>query len=154
MNQITSPIQSLPAMSPEAVTAVRGLEALSMSIGGQVPICTDHLIHGGMYTRTICIPAGVVLTGALLKVPTVLVLHGDVTAFTGTDEVRLTGFHVLPGSAGRKSAFIAHADTHMTMVFPSGAQTVEAAEEEFTDEAHLLISRTGENRITITGETP
>ena len=34
----------------------------------QVPIETRHVLHAGMYARTICIPAGVLITGALVKV--------------------------------------------------------------------------------------
>lgn len=153
MNELAGLHIHLPAMSPQAVSAVRELESRQMS-GAQVPIRTDHLIHGGMYHRTIMLSAGVVLTGALLKISTVLTIYGRVTVFTGDDEITLSGFHVVPGSAGRKTAFIAHADTWMTMSFPTSATTVEQAESEFTDEAHLLISRRdgAGDTTTITGE--
>jgi hypothetical protein len=151
MNELAGLHIHLPAMSPQAVAAVREMESRQM-LGEQVPIRTDHLIHGHMYARTICLPAGAALTGALLKVATVLIVHGRCTVFTGDDEVHLSGFNVLPGSAGRKTAFIAHTDTHMTMVFPSDAKSVTEAEDQFTDEADLLFSRHGENFITITGE--
>lgn len=153
MTQITELHHALPAMPDHAIAAVRELEEHQRHMQ-KVPIQTHHLIHGGMYARTICIPAGACLTGALLKVPTVLILHGHVTVFTGADEVTLAGYHVLPGSAGRKSAFIAHADTWMTMLFPTLATSVEQAEIEFTDEADLLMSRhDGSGDITIiTGE--
>jgi hypothetical protein len=143
----------LPAMTDQAVAAVREMEARQMRME-QVPIRTDHLIHGGMYARTICLPAGAALTGALLKVATVLIVHGDCTVFTGDGELYLRGFNVLPGSAGRKTAFIAHSDTHMTMVFPSDAKSVAQAEDQFTDEPHLLMSRrdSSGDTVTITGE--
>lgn len=135
----TSP--SLPAMTAQAVDMVRRLEDELIDMP-QVDISTAHVIHGGMYARTIVIPAGVVLTGALIKLDTVVIVNGDCTVFVGGDQPqRLAGYHVLPGGAGRKQAFLAHADTHVTMVFPSTAQTVEQAENEFTDEAHKLLSR-------------
>ena len=40
----------------------------------------------------------------------------------------LCGYHVIPASAGRKQVFVAHADTDLTMLFPSHAATVEDAE--------------------------
>jgi hypothetical protein len=59
---------------------------------------------------------------------------------------------VLPGSAGRKQLFRTHAETHMTMVLPSSAVSVDEAEHEFTDEPELLMWTPG--HVTITGERP
>ena len=143
----------LVSMSPEAVDKVRRLEANLKDLP-QVDIRTEHLIHGGMYARTVRIPAGTVLTGALIKRATVLIVSGECAVFTGGGVLELHGYHVLPGSAGRKQAFMARTDTCLTMLFPSNATSVEQAEAEFTDEVHLLLSRQdeGKNLITITGE--
>jgi hypothetical protein len=144
--------QRLPAMSDQAVAVVRAFDA-DLKRREQVPISTHHQIHGGIYTRTICLPKGAALTGVLIKIPTTLVLCGDVTVFTGTDEVRACGYAVFPGSAGRKQAFIANADTWMSMSFPTQATSVEEAENEFTDEPELLFSRRSTSDQTIiTGE--
>ena len=152
MNELAQQHPYLPAMSSQGVAAVRHLEAVLMQ-REQIELSTHHVIHGGAYHRTICIPAGAVLTGVLIKVPTTLVFHGDATVFTGAEEVRLAGHHVLPASAGRKQAFIAHADTWLTMSFPTSAQTVAEAEEQFTDEAALLLSRdSASDVVVITGE--
>ena len=147
----TSP--RLVPMAPEAIDKVRRLEA-NLKEMQQVAIRTEHLIHGGMYARTISIPAGAVLTGALIKLATVLIVSGECTVFTGGDTLELRGYHVIPASAGRKQVFLAHADTDLTMLFPSHAQTVADAEAEFTDEAHLLLSRhgAGQDLTLITGE--
>lgn len=143
----------IPAMSSSAIAKVDALAEFSRQFP-QEEIETHHVIHGGMYARTISIKAGDMLTGALVKIPTILVINGDVTVFADNESFRLTGFHVLPASANRKQAFIAHADTAMTMVFASGATTVHDAENEFTDEAHRLMSRNedAKNFIIITGE--
>lgn len=147
----TSP--RLVPMAPEAIDKVRRLEA-NLKEMPQVAIRTEHLIHGGMYARTIRIPAGAVLTGALIKLATVLIVSGECTVFTGGDTLELRGYHVIPASAGRKQVFLAHVDTDLTMLFPSGAASVEQAEAEFTDEAHLLLSCqiADQDSITITGE--
>lgn len=144
---------TLPAMRPEAVARVRELEARVLE-APQTEIETWHVLHAGMYARTIRIPAGVVLTGALIKRATLLVFNGHASVFIGDDEIELAGHHVIPASAGRKQAFIAHADTDLTMLFPTTATTVEQAEAEFTDEAERLMSRHGVNHVTITGEQP
>lgn len=143
----------IPPMSPKAVEKVRELESVTRELP-QVEIATDHVLHGGMYARTICIPAGVVLTGVFIRVPTVLVFDGQATVNTGEEPVTLTGYHVLAASAGRRQAFLAHSETRLTMIFATQAKTVEEAEDQFTDEAHLLFSRKegAVNHIHITGE--
>lgn len=119
----------------------------------QLPIATHHVIHGGLYARTIRIPAGTLLTGAEIKRATLLIFNGHASIAVDDGTIELVGYHVLPASAGRKQAFLAHADTDLTMIFPTAAMTVEACEAEFTDEAHLLMSRHSDrNTVTITGE--
>jgi hypothetical protein len=149
MNTLTTTSPALVAPDPQTLGRLRDLDAVLLALP-QTEIPIDHLIHGGMYARTAHIQADMFVSGALLSRATVLVLHGDVTVFTGTDAVRLTGFHVLPGSAGRKQLFRTHAETHMTMVLPSQALSVDQAEHEFTDEPELLMQSAG--RVTITGE--
>lgn len=130
----------ISAMSDEAIRKVQDLERLNTMLP-QVAIDTHHALHAGMYARTIRIPAGVMLTGAKIKIPTVLILSGDAEVYTGDKSVRLTGYHVITADAGRKQAFLAYADTYLTMLFPTDAQTVAQAENEFTDEADSLLSR-------------
>ena len=128
-------------MSVEAIDKVRELEAMALDLP-QVPIRTGHVLHAGLYARTIVIPAGVMLTGALVKIPTVLIAEGEAMAYIGTDQpMRLRGYSVIAAAAGRKQAFLALSDLHLTMIFPTAAKTVEAAEWEFTDEAEALLSR-------------
>ncbi len=119
----------------------------------QILIPTTHHFHAGLYARTIRIPKGVVITGALIKISTMLIVSGHASVFVGGDVIDLRGYNVLPASAGRKQVFLAHVDTDLTMIFPSRAATVDEAEAEFTDETDLLMSRDQqENLIIITGE--
>lgn len=149
MNALTTTSPALVAPEPKMLDCLRDLDA-AMRVLAQTTISIDHLIHGGMYARTVHVPADTIISGAVLSRATVLVLYGDVTVFTGTKAVRLIGFHVLPGSAGRKQLFRTHAETHMTMVLPSKAQSVDEAEHDFTDEPELLMQSAG--HVTITGE--
>lgn len=149
MNDLAEVLPALVAADASTLTVLRSLDA-HMLVLPQTEIQIDHLIHGGMYARTARVPAETVVSGAMLSRATVLVINGDVSVFTGMDSVRLTGFHVLPGSAGRKQLFRTHTETQLTMVLPSDADSVAQAEGDFTDEPELLAKLPG--RVTITGE--
>ena len=153
MNELVTQREKIGPMSISAIGKVRALEAITSTME-QADITTWHTLHGGMYSRTIKIPAGVLLTGVLIQVPTILIVSGDVNVFANDQEVRITGYSVIPASANRKQAFFAHADTELTMVFTTDASTIEAAEDEFTDEASLLMSRhdNATNHFNLTGE--
>jgi hypothetical protein len=151
MSDIALCLPRLPAMREEAIATIRKGEDYMLT-QPQVAITTHHVLHGGMYLRTICLPKGVALTSALFKIPTAVILSGDVRVFVGDEKIDFVGYHVLPASAGRKTGYLAFEDTMVTMVFPTKATTVEQAEAEFTDEAERLFSRRGENVVVITGE--
>lgn len=145
-----------PRIAPatkEHLEDVRGIEAALLAMP-QVPIATHHVIHGGMYARTIVIPAGTALTGCFVQVPTILILSGRVSVLSNGETLEVDGYAVLPASATRKGAFIAHTDVQMTMIFATAARTVAEAEAEFTNEPERLMSRQPDavNEIIITGE--
>lgn len=153
MNLLATPSAIAP-MTPAAIARVAELEQRILALP-QIEIHTHHVLHAGMYARTIMIPAGTVLTGALVKCATLLVISGDVLVSRGDDEgMRITGTEVLPASAGRKQVFATYTDTYVTMAFPSSARTIEEAEAEFTDDTDMLFSRRDSetNTIIITGE--
>jgi hypothetical protein len=142
---------SIGAMSPAGIGRIAALERELLTFP-QVALETEHILHAGMYSRTILIPAGVVITGAIIKVATLLVLDGHASVTVDGDVLNLHGRHVIPASAMRKQAILAHRDTHLTMIFPTQATTVAEAEAEFTDEAERLMSRHGRETTIITGE--
>lgn len=144
----------IPAMTEMAIDNVRQLQALELE-RPQVEIPTSHIFHAGVYARTIMIPAGVRLVGALIKIATVLIVNGDFTVYIGEEVVEKHGYHVFVASAGTKRAFVAHTDTYMTMIFATDVKNVDEAEMTFTDEFELLASRhhSGDvNYIVVTGE--
>jgi hypothetical protein len=118
-----------------------------------VEIATEHLLHGGMYARTIRLDAGVVMVGSLIKLATVLIVNGATTLVSGDDRIDLDGYNVLAGCAGRKALFVTRGPVEMTMLFPTQAATVEEAENEVFAEAELLMSRKngGSDTFRITG---
>jgi hypothetical protein len=153
MSNLTVSEKRIATMSESAIEKVRTFESL-MAERPQEEIGTDHVIHGGMYARTVKIPAGVAITGTEIKVATLLVLQGDALAYTDDGAIELHGYNVIAASAGRKQVFVALTDTWLTMIFPSAATSIEQAEDEFTDEANMLITRRGigKQTIVITGE--
>lgn len=142
----------IPPMSAEAIAQVAALEQWNLA-RPQREIHTDHILHGGMYARTVFIPKDVLATGALVKVPTMLTIQGDVIVYIDGEPTRISGYAVVPAAGHRKQVFWAQVDTFLTMTFPTGAKTLEEAEDEFTDEAGRLISRVegNTNSLIITG---
>lgn len=151
MSQVPTIGARIAAMSPSALASVRRLEDEILKLP-QVAMETHHVIHGGMYARTITVPAGVVATGALIKIATILVVHGHACVTVGDDCIEISGHHVIPASAGRKQGIFAIADTVVTMLFATNSATVGECEIEFTDEANRLASHHCDNIVVITGE--
>ena len=146
-------LNKIPAMTPAALDNVRAFETRLLEMPQSI-IATHHVLHAGMYARTIRIPAGTVISGVEIRVATVLVFNGHASVFIGDGTVEVCGYQVIPASAGRKQAIAAHADTDLTMFFPTSASTVEEAEEQFTNEADRLASRHSDsiNEVIITKE--
>lgn len=140
---------ALSSTRDESIRRIRQLEE-SLRQREQIEFSTQHVFHAGLYSRTVRIPAGVVFTSVLIKIPTLVILNGTCDVLTGSTGLRFEGYNVLSGSAGRKTAYITRTDVELTMVFPTSAKTVEEAEAEFTDEADTLLSRTNENDIVMT----
>lgn len=139
------------ALTDESKVKLATMQEALLSVP-QIEVKTEHIIHGGMYVRTIRIVPEVVLMGALVKVPTMLIVNGKTKVFTGDGWIELEGYHVIPANAGRKQIFVAQEETCITMIFPTDAKTVEEAEAEFTDEAEALMSRKSDNdTVVITG---
>lgn len=140
-------------MNESAIEKVRLVQNAMLKLP-QVDLPVHHILHGGMYSRSLVIPAGVAIAGAFIQVPTTLVVSGNVTVYANDQAYEIDGYQVLVASASRKQVFVAHADTNMTMTFATDAKTVEDAENEFTSEPELLASRRHEdlNTTIITGE--
>jgi hypothetical protein len=140
MADVTVQHPVIPAMDEAAIDNVRQLTA-AMAELPQVPIRTEHILHAGLYARTVFVPAGVIITGVLIKIPTLLIVHGDALVYIGGASLRLEGYNVVPAAAGRRQAFVAESDLHLTMLFASDAASVDQAERQFTDEFEQLVSR-------------
>lgn len=121
-------------------SAVEALERMVLE-QPQVDLRTEHALSGGVYARTIHIPAGTVLTGATHKKDHVNVVIGDITVTTDEGPVRFTGYHVIPTKAGSKRAGFAHADTAWTTICRTDLTDIEAIEDELVEESARLQTR-------------
>ena len=140
MTALIDPPKCIPATPDKALKAIRAWEREALK-QDQVPLQTTHNLHAGIYSRTVRIPAGVVITGTLIKIPTVLTIVGNMQISIGGAVYEIDGLTTFDCAAGRKQVMAARSDCYVTMAFATNAKTVEEAEEEFTDEADMLLSR-------------
>lgn len=138
-----------PAPRPEVLDQLMRLQAVMATLP-QVDLPTEHLLHGGMYARTIRRNFDSVTIGSLINRATILIVNGSCSMLIGDRRVDLEGYNVLAGLPGRKSFSIARGPVEMTMICPTSAQTVEEAENEIFAEADQLISRRDSNPNTVT----
>ena len=66
MNGLSVVRPQIQAMSNDSLARVEALEECMLDLP-QLELTTEHVIHGGMYARTIVIPAGVAITGVLIE---------------------------------------------------------------------------------------
>lgn len=140
MRDLATQDAGIPAMSDVAVQQVRDFESRLLA-KPQIDLKMQSRIYAGIYSRSLFMPAGLFMTGALVRIPTLLTIWGDVMVWIGHESLRYTGHAMLEAAAGRKQMFRTFADTHITMAFATTATTEAEAEEEFTPEADRLASR-------------
>lgn len=142
MSQTPTPAdaQTLLACMPDP-SSVRRLEDVLLQMP-QIDLHTQMLVHGGMAARTITIPAGTVLTGALTNCDNICVCCGDITVTTDAGTQHLVGVHVLPARAGAKRAGIAHSDTVWVTIHRTDLTEPDAIDAEMTNEHARLQTST------------
>lgn len=151
MTELAIPQNVLPAAAPEAMEHIAAVERRicereeALPEESQFRPQMEHVLHAGMYARTCRLDAGVAIVSVLIKIPTMLIVHGGAHVYAGNRWYIIDGYQCMPASAGRKQIYLTFRPTEITMVFPSKARTVEEAEAEFTDEAQALLSRRQDN---------
>lgn len=134
--------KTLPPTTPEILEKIAIVESRIRPREVQVPM--EHCLHAGMYARTCRLPANMVITSVLVKIPTLLIVNGACVVLAGEEWREIRGYVVIQASAGRKQIYVTTEPTEITMVFPSNAKNVEEAEDEFSDESANLLSRRAE----------
>jgi hypothetical protein len=143
----------IPAPRPAMLSSLTNLQNFLLGLPSdvflQTPLPTEHLLHGGMYARTVRRDFDSVTIGSLINKATILIVHGSCSILIGDRRVDLEGYNVLAGLPGRKSMSVAHGPVEMTMICPTSAKTVEEAENEICAEADQLVSRRDNNQNAI-----
>lgn len=143
MNQLVLAHNVIPEMSEEAIDKVVKLEEFVGKLP-QVDLPTSHTLHGGVYTRTLKVPVGAVVVGALIKIPTTIIIEGNVVVYMDGEVKELIGYNVFIAAAHRKQAVVAKSEVNWTMIFRTDAKTIKEAEQEFTDEFDKLMTNKGD----------
>lgn len=131
---------TLLPLTPEQNNILCEMAKYAIEHCDEVGIPLEHFIHEGVYYRTCFVPKGVAIIGALVKIPTTVIVSGDCYVTLGNTVGRLEGYHVIKAEAGRRQAFRAITDTYITMCFRTDSKDVKEAEKEFTDEWILLTT--------------
>jgi hypothetical protein len=119
---------------------VRKLEAALLRCP-QVDMQTTHALSGGVYARTVFIPAGSVVTGATHKKDHICIIDGDVETILDGQKQRITGRVILNGQAGVKRAVYAHDDTLWTTVCRTDLIDIADIEADLVEEPESLQTR-------------
>lgn len=143
---------ALCATPKDMLPRIATVEDALLAAGDQIELPTEHVIHAGMYARTVIMPQGMVMTGALIKRATTVIVCGAAAVLVGEEWQELDGYYVLPASSGRKQVFVSRSPVIITMIFPTQARTVEEAEAEFTDDCERLLSRKQQNNTVLITE--
>lgn len=144
---------ALPATPPEIIEKIREIESRMRPHEHTLQVQTEHVLHAGVYSRTIRVRPSMAFTSVLIKIPTILIVNGKCCIFAGDRWHTSEGYAVIPASAGRKQIYVTLGPTEITMMFPTDVKTVREAEAQFTDEhENLLTRRSGlDDLVTITG---
>ena len=148
MNNIVTTNNKILPMSKSSIEKVDKLTAECLK-HTQAEIDILHIIHGGVYARTVKILKGTIITGAFVKRATILIIQGSVVVYMNDAPTELHGYNVFAASANRKQAFVALSDVYLTMLVRTDKKDVKEVEEELTDEAAYLLSRIQDNATTI-----
>lgn len=155
MSSLSVTGSAIPSTTGEALTRVQAVEARMRGLyadhAASDDTVTEHLLHGGMYARTVRVKAGQGFASVTIKPPTVLIVNGHAHIYSGEGLYEIHGYQVIPASAARKAIWLIERDTEITAIFPSNAKTVAEAEQEFTSEPEMLSPLCERDVVTITG---
>lgn len=90
-----------------------------------------HFFAHGIYARQGIIKKGTVLIGAIKKYSHInIITSGDISIFTESGEMRITGATTIVSQGGTKRVGYAHEDTVWTTIISTSETEVEKAEQE------------------------
>ncbi len=116
----------------------------------QVDMPTTHDFCDGVYARTMFVPSGTALTGAIHSGENFLFIrHGDITVWTEYGMKRVQGGEMIMSKVGSKRVGLTHADTLMTTVHANPTNETDAQKlwDMFTLPSDVALSYDELNKI-------
>lgn len=101
---------TLLPLTPEQNNILCEMAKYAIEHCDEVDIPIEQFIHEGVYYRTCKVPKDVAIIGALIKIPTTVIVSGDCYVTLGNTVGRLEGYSVIKAEAGRRQAFRAVKD--------------------------------------------
>lgn len=138
----------VPVPSAELSAKIFAIEKVMLSLP-QVELPVSHHFTGGVYTRTITVPAGVWMTGAVHRMPNMnFLLKGRVTIITENGPVELSAPAILPSPAGTKRFGFVHEEMVWSTVLGTELTDPEEIEKVCTfndpEEHRLMLEGSGQ----------
>lgn len=107
-------------------------------IGSLDGVETGHLVHGGLYARTMKVKAGMLVIGKVhLKDHVCFLTKGDISVMTDEGMMRVEAPFSLACKAGIKRIGLAHTDTEWVSVHLSNLTDIKELEDELTIDSDL-----------------
>ncbi len=97
-SDLAIPGNMLPPAPLEVIEMISNLER-KMRERPQIHPQMEHVLHAGMYARTCRLAAGVSIVSVLIKIPTMLIVHGGAHVFAGERWYRIEGYQCMPAAA-------------------------------------------------------
>lgn len=140
--------------SPESCAMINRLAVAMREKLVPTKYVTEHMVHGGIYTRTVRFPPKTLIAAARFIAPTTLIIKGTCDIWSDGDVARVEGYTVIKGSAGRKIALVTVTDVEASMMFRTDLTDVAEIQKQFTDEYMMLapLENADEHVVLVTGE--
>lgn len=111
-----------------------------MSEMPQVSMDTEHCFHGGMYCRTIKIPAGSVIVSRVHKTDHLFIgIEGELAVSGEGESYTLTPGKIVYSPKGTKRAVTALTDVVCMTIHRTDKKTIEGLEEEMIESDGLPV---------------
>lgn len=96
---------TLLPLTPEQNNILCEMAKYAIEHCDEVDIPIEQFIHEGVYYRTCKVPKDVAIIGALIKIPTTVIVSSDCYVTLGNTVGRLEGYSVIKAEAGHRQAF-------------------------------------------------
>lgn len=128
-------------LNKEVDELYRSLAETIVEQGVEAEIPIEHFVYAGLYVRTCRLPKDSLIVGAMIQIPTVVIVSGNCVVSAGLFTQDIIGNNiVIKGLSNRRQIFLAREDSSITMIFRTDNTDLRECEKEFTPEWKLLTN--------------